>query len=356
MTTFLIIDTIIFCVALILLVAQKYLLNFKDCSIRLNNEKDIQVEGGNNLLNYLNKNKIFIPSACGGKGTCGYCKIKVIRGAGNILPTEEPFIDRAERKLGMRLACQIKVRGKVEISIPDHLLGAEEYEAEVVELSDKTHDVKLLNLKLTSDKTFEFEPGQYVQVKIPGTDEFRAYSVATPPYMKGHIELIVRLVPGGLCSTYIHKALEVGDKITFTGPFGDFFLREADSDIVGIAGGCGMAPIRSIANHLAGLGMPRRFYYFFGARTTKDLFFMEEFTELEKKYPNFKFIPALSEPSPEDKWNGEVGLITEVAERYLDQLDKIEAYLCGPPPMIDAAQILLANKGVKKANIYFDKY
>jgi Na+-transporting NADH:ubiquinone oxidoreductase subunit F len=278
-------------------------------------------------------------------------------GAGKILPTEEVYIGKQEKQEGVRLACQVKVKDNVDISIPEFMLDAEEYTATVTRVDDLTHDIKMIDMKIEGGKTVEFEPGQYIQLKIPGTDEFRAYSVASPPYVKDRVELAIRLVPGGLCSTYVHKALEVGDKVTFTGPFGDFFLRDTDADIIGIAGGCGMAPIRSIAYHLANLGMKRKMYYFFGARSTRDLFFTEEFKELERKYPNFKYIPALSEPKPQDKWDGEVGFITQVTEKYIHELgEKKEAYLCGPPPMIDAAAVVLTHNGVKEEDIFYDKF
>jgi len=258
MITFLVINGIVFLVALTLLVAERLLITYHECSITINGERTIPVEGGGSLLSYLNQHKIFIPSACGGKATCGFCKVKVLSGGGEILPTEEVYINRRERKEGIRLACQVKVKGKVEIFIAPYLLGAEEYEAEVAEIKDLTHDIKLIVLKIFGGRTISFKPGQYIQFKIPGTDEFRAYSIASPDYIKDRVELIVRLVPGGLCSTYIHRILTLGDKVIFTGPFGDFYLRqESQKEIIAIAGGCGMAPMRSIIYHLVAQGMPR---------------------------------------------------------------------------------------------------
>lgn len=357
MITFVVINGILLGVAVVLTVAEKLLITYGECSIVINGEKKIPVPGGDNLLTYLNGNKIFIPSACGGKATCGFCKVTVLSGAGKILPTEEAFITRQESGKGVRLACQVKVKGEVELHIPEYLLGAEEYESRAERIVDITHDIKLVVLDILDTRTISFRPGQYIQIKIPGTDEFRAYSIASPPYVNDKVELTIRLVPGGLCSTYVHKALEEGDHVTFTGAFGDFYLREESTkDIVCIGGGCGMAPIRSIVYYLANKGMPRKIYYFFGARTTKDLFFTEEFRQLEEKFPNFKYIPALSEPTHEDKWDGEIGFITTVSEKYLDELGEKEAYLCGPPPMIDAAISILGRKGVAPENIYFDKF
>lgn len=357
MTTVLVINAILAVIAIVLLLVEKLLVTYGDCEVTINGDRSQKVHGGDNLLTYLNQNRIFIPSACGGKATCGFCKVKVLSGADSILPTEEVYITPQERDQGIRLACQVKIKRDLEIYIPEYLLKAEEYESEVTDMKDLTHDIKLINLRIMNSKSMDFLPGQYIQLKIPGTDEYRAYSIASPPKHKDRIELIIRLVPGGLCSTYVHKAMEKGDTVIFTGPFGDFYLKEDSSmDIVAIGGGCGMAPIRSMLYHLAEKGMPRKFVFFFGARTKRDLFFTEELQQIERRYANFKYVPALSEPIHTDKWEGEVGLITHVVEKYLKENGKQESYLCGPPPMIDAAMKILPKKGIQKNNIYYDKF
>lgn len=357
MITFLVINGILFGTAIILIIAERLLISYGECSIVVNKERKIPVEGGDNLLVYLNDNKIFIPSACGGKATCGFCKVTVKSGAGQILPTEEPFINKKERGEGVRLACQVKVKGKVDIQIPEFMLSAEEFESVAEKVVDVTPDTRWIILKILGGKTINFKPGQYIQIKIPGTDEFRAYSIASPPYITDKVHLTIRLVPGGLCSTFVHKALEEGDHVTFTGSFGDFFLQEdSTKEIVCIGGGCGMAPIRSIVQYLAKHGMPRKCWYFFGARSKRDLFFTEELRDIEVKFPNFKYVPALSEPKAGDHWEGDVGLITHVVEKYLDAEAEKEAYLCGPPPMIDAAMHVLPPKNIKPESIYFDKF
>ena len=357
MITFLVINAILLTVAVLLLIAEKFLVTYGECSVNINGERSISVLGGDSLLTYLNLNKIFIPSGCGGKATCGFCKVKVLSGAGKILPTEEVYINKEETGEGIRLACQVKVRQNVEIYIPPYLLTAEEFKAQVLDIMDITHDIKLVEVRLLDSKSIDFKPGQYIQLKIPGTDEYRAYSIASPPSEKDRIKLIIRLIPGGLCSTYVHKVLEKRDEVIFTGSFGDFYLHEdSRRDIIAIGGGCGMAPICSIIYYLVEKEMPRRFFYFFGARTKKDLFFTEELHELEKKFPNFRYIPALSEPTRHDRWEGEVGLITQVAEKYIDAEKENEAYLCGPPPMIDAAIKVLNKKGVGLDKIYYDKF
>ena len=251
MITFLVINGILLLIALLLLLAERFLVTYGECSLILNGDKVFNVQGGDNILNYLSQHRLFIPSACGGKGTCRFCKVKVLSGGGHILPTEEVYIDKKESAEGMRLACQVKVKKDVEIYIPEYLLHAEEFTARVVDIFPVTHDIKLVRLKVLN-KTIKFNPGQYIQFKIPGTDEYRAYSVASSPDIEDSIDLIVRLVPGGLCSVYIHKVLSENDEAVFTGPFGDFYLREeTHKAIVAIAGGCGIAPIGSILYYLA---------------------------------------------------------------------------------------------------------
>ena len=343
--------------AIILVVAEKYLVTYGECKITINKEKILTVQGGGSLLNYFAESKIFIPSACGGKATCGYCKVEVLSGGGRILPTEEVFIPRPDRIKGVRLACQVKVKNDIDVLISPELLNAQELKVTVFKIVDLTSDIKHVVLRLDDPKEIKFKPGQYVQFKIPETDEFRAYSIASSPLQHNIIELVVRLVPGGLCSSYIHEFLDMYDHITLTGPFGDFYLREdSDRDIICIGGGCGMAPIRSILLHLKAKGMPRKVMYFFGARSKKDLFFTEELQALEREFPNFKYIPALSEPKPQDNWDGETGFITQAVERLMPEGFGQEAYLCGPPPMIDASIKVLTKKGVHEIHIYYDKF
>lgn len=350
-------NAILVVLAIILVVAEKYLVTYGECKITINKEKILTVQGGNTLLNYFADNKIFIPSACGGKATCGYCKVEVLSGGGHILPTEEVFIPRQDKIKGVRLACQVKVKNDIDVLIAPDLLQAQEVKVTVFKIEDLTSDIKLVVLRLDEPNAIKFKPGQYVQFKIPETDEFRAYSIASSPSHYNTIELVVRLVPGGLCSTYIHEALELYDHITLTGPFGDFYLRDdSHRDIVCIGGGCGMAPIRSILYHLAEQRMSRKVMYFFGARAKKDLFFTEELRELERQFPNFRYIPALSEPKPQDNWEGETGLITQVVERLMPEGANQEAYLCGPSPMIDASIKVLTKKGVHEIYIYYDKF
>ncbi len=357
MAQLLVINGVLFGITVFLLIAERFLVASAECEISINKDTIFEVKPGKSVLSYLAEKKIFIPSGCGGKGTCGFCKIKMLSGAGAVLPTEEVFLSRAERQSGMRLACQVKVRQDIDMVIPEHLLGAQEFEAVVADRRDLTADTKYILFELKEPSEIRFRPGQFIQINVPGTDEFRAYSIASPPSSRHIVELIVRQVPNGLCSTFIHQIMDIGDSLTFTGPFGDFYLREdSHREIVAIGGGCGMAPIRSILMHLEEKGMPRKFTYFFGARQKSDLFYTDELRKIEAEFQNFKYIPGLSEPRASDNWQGESGLITEVVEKYVVTGENVEAYLCGPPPMIDAAVKILKRKGVKEIYIYYDKF
>ncbi len=357
MIAVLVVGALLLFIALLLLVAERFLVSQEPASVTVNDERTIPAERGETLLSLLNRNKLFVPSACGGKATCGLCKVKVPSGAGRLLPTEEVFITRAEREEAVRLACQIKVQGNIGVRLPESMLGACEYQSRVLAIETLTYDTKLIRFELEDGASLDFKPGQYVQLLVPGTDQFRAYSIASPPSGRSVFELIIRYVPGGLCTGWIHKALAVGDRVKLTGPFGDFFLREdSNREIVAIGGGSGMAPMRSIIMHLAERGMPRRTSLFFGARTLRDLFYVDVFRDLEKRFPNFRYIPALSEPQSEDHWTGEVGFITQTAEKHVSPDGHKEAVLCGPPPMIDAAMRVLPRLGIAPEHIYFDKF
>ncbi len=343
--------------AVLLAVADKYIASYGECKLIINKDTEITVEGGDTLLSYLIDNEIYMPSACGGKGTCGYCKLKVLEGGGTVLPTETPFLTKHDIAQAVRLACQVKVKKDVELGIPDDLLAAQQFKTVIEIIEDLTHDIKRIVFKLIDPEKIEFKAGQYVQFCIPETTEYRAYSVASQPSIADRIELMIRHIPGGLCSGYVHECLEEGDEIFLTGAYGDFYLREESTkDIICVAGGCGMAPIRSIVKHLHEKGSTRKITYFFGARQKRDLFCTEELRAIEKEFPNFKYIPALSEPISEDDWDGEVGLITATMQKHMKHDENQEAYLCGPPPMLEAAVKVLTAKGVSKSDIYYDEF
>jgi Na+-transporting NADH:ubiquinone oxidoreductase subunit F len=344
-------------ITLLLILADKLLGGSGEKMLVINNDKIIPVSGDDTLLNTLSSHKIFIPSACGGKATCGFCKFKLIEGGGEIKPTEEPFLSQKEKEDGIRLSCQVKVRDNMKIEIPKELLNAKEYKTKVSYMEDLTYDIKLVRFELIEPKEMHFKPGQYAQLKVPGIDIIRAYSIASDPKYKNQVEMIIRQVPNGLATTFVHKALEVGDKVILTGPYGDFYLQEeSNREMVCIAGGSGKAPIRSILSFLRDQGMPRKVKYFFGAKSKRDLYYTEEFLELEKEFPNFKYIPALSEPMPDDNWEGEVGLITDVVDRNSDDLSESEAYLCGSPGMINACIKVLNKHQIKQENVFYDSF
>lgn len=344
-------------IAVILIVVEKLLGGGGDKVLQINDDKIIPVSGDETVLNTLSQHKIFIPSACGGKATCGFCKFKLIEGGGPIKATELPFLSPQEKEEGIRLSCQVKVKENMKIEIPKELLNAKEYKTKVSYIEDLTYDIKLVRFELIEPKEMHFKPGQYAQLKVPGIDVIRAYSIASHPKYNNQIELIIRQVPNGKATTYVHKALEVGDKVILTGPYGDFYLQEESSrDMICIAGGSGKAPIRSILYYLRDQGMNRKVKYFFGAKSKRDLYYTEEFQQLSKEFPNFQYIPALSEPLPDDHWEGEVGLITDVVDRHVKDLSESEAYLCGSPGMIKACIRVLNNHQIRQENVYFDNF
>lgn len=348
--------------AAVLTVVDALVNNYGVVKITVNDSKSYEVEGGSTLLSTLAAQKIFIPSACGGKGSCGLCKVKVKTDIGPILPTELPYLSAREKSENVRLSCQVKVRGDMALVIPEELFNIREFNATVKSIRDVTHDIKEVFFALEDE--INFKAGQYVQLVVPPYGEIkeetmRAYSMCSCPSTKDGVELLIRLVPNGIVTTYAHKILKEGDEVRLLGPFGDFYLREGDSDIIFIAGGSGMAPIKSIILDMKEKGIKRNAYYFFGARTKKDLFYLEEMEELEREMENFHFIPALSEPLPEDNWTGEVGLITDVVDRHLSEQGEVsdrEAYLCGSPGMINACIGVLTKHKIPEEKIFYDKF
>jgi Na+-transporting NADH:ubiquinone oxidoreductase subunit F len=347
--------------AILMVIADLTLGNYGEIKITVNDSKELVAEGGRPLLSTLMGEKLFIPSACGGRGSCGFCKVKVTSDVGDYLATELPWITEEEKKENVRLSCQIKAKKDLSIWIPEELFNVKEYRTRVEKIRDLTHDIKELTLKLLEPAEISFRAGQYVQFQTPeyelsSESVYRAYSCSSNPSRKDAVELEVRLVPNGICTTFVFQYMKEGDEITINGPYGDFFLRDSERDIVFIAGGSGMAPIKSILSDMVEKGSTRKATYFFGAVSKRDLFLVEEMRELEKKLPNFKYVPALSGPKPEDNWDGETGLITEVLDRCLDSGENVEAYLCGSPGMIDASIAVLTKKGIPEELVYYDKF
>ncbi len=342
----------------LLLLAERLLVNYGPCEIRVNEEDPFTVEGGGTLLDALYQQRIFIPSACGGQGTCGFCKVTVRDGGGPVLPTELPYLSRRERAEGVRLACQVKVKQPMTLHVREDYLNVQEFTARVAAARRVTHDVRELVLDLLTPEAIEFRPGQYVQIRVPTRDEptYRAYSISSPPSQTGRIELLVRLIPGGLGSTYLHR-VAVGEELVFTGPYGEFVLdQEPRTVLVCVGGGCGMAPMRSILRHVRDLDPDRECWLFFGARTTRDVMYLEEFRRLAETMPNLHVHYALSEPDGQADWTGETGFIHESVRAHIDPDGPKQAFLCGPPPMIEATRKVLRDKNVPDEKVFFDEF
>jgi Na+-transporting NADH:ubiquinone oxidoreductase subunit F len=347
--------------AAILSICEHFLANYGPCEINVNEERKITVKGGNDLLSNLTAEKVFIPSACGGRGTCGLCKLKVLEGAGPLLPTEEPYLEKEERESNVRLACQVKVRNNLKIEIPKELLAIREYTCKCTDITDLTHDMKQFRFKLVEPKSIDYIPGQYIQLLTPKYEKsseevYRAYSISSDPADKDSIELIIRLVPGGICTTYCFEYLKAGDETKFNGPYGDFRLTETDAPMVFIAGGSGMAPIKCILHHMKNTGNNRKATYYFGANKVNELCLLDLMRSFETELEDFKFIPVVADPQENENWDGEKGLVTEAVKRNLKNASECEAYLCGSPGMIDAAIKTLIELGMKEENIFFDKF
>ena len=348
--------------AVVMVIADATIGNYGEVKLTINGgSKELTVQGGRTLLSTLMGEGIFIPSACGGRGSCGLCRITAESGAGELNPTELPWILEADRSKNIRLSCQVKVKREMAIRIPEDLFNIKEYRTKVVSIKDLTYDIKEVLLKLEEPAEMSLVAGKYVQFVVPAYELtpdpiYRAYSVSSAPLDKGVVELEVRLVPNGICTTYVFQHLKVGDTVSINGPYGDFCLHDSERDIIFVAGGSGMAPIKAILHDMVEKGIDRKTTYFFGARAVRDLFLVEEMRALEKKLPRFTFVPALSSPLPEDKWEGETGLITEVLDRHFDKLDHHEAYLCGSPGMIDASIRVFRSKGLPEELVFFDKF
>jgi len=341
--------------------------NYGEVTIDINKgKKEMTVKGGSPLLMTLSSEGLYLPSACGGRGSCGACKCQVTSDVGPHLPTETPYLTPQELKDNVRLACQVKVKTDIGIQVPEDLFNVKQFEAKVLSIKDVTYDIKEVLFDL-GDETVDFVAGRYVQLVIPPYDKIkgetqRAYSMSSRPSDRNRIEVLVRLVPGGIATTYVHEHLKEGDTMSLIGPFGDFERTDSDSVMLCIAGGSGMAPFKSMLQDMVEKEeTDREVWYFFGARTTRDMFYLEEMKELEKKLPNFHFVPALSEPQEGDGWDGPTGLITDVLDRYLkDEISSdgklLEGYLCGSPGMIDACNRVLNSNGVSQDHIYYDSF
>jgi Na+-transporting NADH:ubiquinone oxidoreductase subunit F len=392
----------------LLLLAESRLKPQGNVKITINNDPDkaIDAPAGGTLLNTLSTNGVLLPSACGGGGTCGVCRCRIIDGGGDILPTEQQHISYRDAKDHWRLSCQVKVRQDMKIIVPDEVFSINRWECEVVSNRSVATFIKEFVLKLPEGETMGFESGGYTQIEVPpyeidfATDveveqDFRgdwdrmklfdlkaknretvdrAYSMANHPAEGNIIMLNIRIatppfdrakggfvaVNPGVASSYVYSR-KPGDKVNISGPYGEFFIQETEREMCYVGGGAGMAPLRSHIFHLFHtLKTGRKVSYWYGARSVREIFYEDHFRKIEKEFPNFTFHVALSEPLPEDNWQGPVGFIHQVVERdYLanhDAPEDIEYYLCGPPLMLRAVRKMLDSQGVEPEMIRFDEF
>lgn len=348
--------------AFLLTLADRTIGNYGEMTININGEKDYIVDGGDSLLSSLIEQKIFIPSACGGKGTCGYCKVEVIEGGGPILPTELPFLTEKEIEENIRLSCQCKVKENMKIQIPEELFNVKEYKLIVESIEDMTPEIKKLRLAFKEGDEINFKPGQFIQFKAPkykGNDEevYRAYSIASPPSEKNYIELIIGYVPGGKATTYVHQFLKEGDTVDINGPYGDFYYHgDRDNEMILVGVGTGIAPILSILHYMRDNNIERKAKFYFGAKTPEDLFLLDLIEEFEKDLYDFEFIPTLSRALEEHNWTGEKGRVNVALDKHIKDPKDKEAYLCGSPGMIHSVIESLNDKGILEELIYYDEF
>jgi len=400
----------------VLLLAKSRLTPTGDIKITVNEDKEFETSRGGNILSKLQSQGIFLSSACGGGGTCGQCRLQIMEGGGEILPTEAMFFSRRQIKDHWRLGCQTKVNDDLDIRVPEEIFGVKEWECEVVSNYNVSSFIKEFIVKLPDDEQLNFKPGAYIQIKVPkfktpfsefniearpeegrDADRFRsewdkykmwdlvgineeenerAYSMANYPAEGNIVMLNIRIatppfdratgnwkagIPPGICSSYIF-GLKQGDKVQVSGPYGDFHILDTKREMLYIGGGAGMAPLRAHLLHLFHTlnTTDRKITYWYGARSKNEMFYEEDFRKIEKEFPNFQFNVALSEPLPEDNWTGYTGFIHQVIhDNYLidhDAPEDIEYYMCGPGPMADAVKIMLDNLGVPPEMLLFDDF
>ncbi|MGL4593655.1 MAG: NADH:ubiquinone reductase (Na(+)-transporting) subunit F [Thermoguttaceae bacterium] len=394
---------IVVALALIIIGAKAILIPSGKITILINDDKDksFLVPSGGKLLGTLSAQGIFIPSACGGGGTCGQCKCVVKTGGGDILPTERGQMSRREIREHVRLSCQVPVKQDMQIEIPPEVFSVKKWECEVASNNNVATFIKEFVLNLPAGEEVAFKAGGYIQIECPPhevdyskdidipkeyqgdwdrynvwqyksvikDETMRAYSMANYPEEKGMIKLNIRIatppprqdhLPPGIMSSYIFSR-KPGDKVTISGPYGEFFIRNTPAEKIYIGGGAGMAPLRShIFEMLKHQRFTQKISYWYGARSLREAFYTDEFENLAKEFPNFSWHLALSEPAPEDKWTGAVGFIHQVLlDDYLSKHpapEDCEYYMCGPPMMTSAVLKMLDNLGVERESIYFDDF
>ncbi len=393
--------SIVLVLVIMILVAKRMLVAEGDVEIIVNNSKTLVVPTGGKLLGCLADNGIFVSSACGGGGTCAQCKVRIESGGGEILATERTHINHVKAKEGYRLSCQVAVKRDMKIEVPPEVFETKKWECTVRSNRNVATFIKELVLELPAGEQVDFKSGGYIQIQVPphtveykafdieqefrdDWDKFkvwryastvdapvyRAYSMANYPGEKGIIMLNVRIAsppprapegtPPGRVSSYVFS-LKPGDRVTISGPYGDFFIKDTDNEMVYIGGGAGMAPLRShIFELFKNRKTNRKVSFWYGGRSARELFYVDQFMEIEKEFQNFEFHIALSEPKPEDHWTGHVGFIHQIVhDHYLKEHpapEDIEFYICGPPMMNAAVFQMLDNLGVPESNIAYDDF
>lgn len=391
---------IVLALVAIILFAKSKLVASGNVKISINGEKEIEVPAGGKLLGVLADNKLFVPSACGGGGTCAQCRVKIHQGGGSILPTEESHITKREASCGDRLSCQVSVKQDMTIEVPEEVFGVKQWRCKVRSNDNVATFIKELVLELPEGENVDFRAGGYIQIECPPhklkytefsvADEYkpdwdhfniwqyesvvnetviRAYSMANYPEEKGIIMLNVRIasppprtegLPPGQMSSYIFN-LKEGDEVTISGPFGEFFAKDTEAEMVFVGGGAGMAPMRShIFDQLERIKTDRKITFWYGARSKREMFYVEDFDRLAAEHDNFEWHVALSDPQEEDNWTGKTGFIHNVLhENYLNDHvapEDCEFYMCGPPMMNQAVINMLHDLGVEDENILLDDF
>jgi propane monooxygenase reductase subunit len=326
---------------------------------------EIEVKEEETVLNAAFRQGVSLTHGCR-EGQCGACKSFLLDGDLEMAKYSTFALPEYESDEGYVLLCRSHVYSDAEIELINYdedilRLGIpiETFRTTVAAIEPLTHDIRRLVLKMNEPgKTLRFNAGQYASIRIPDSEEYRAYSMANTPRTTDQLEFIIKIFPGGLFSSLLDGGFTIGEEVEIKGPYGVFMLREKEpTDIICIGGGSGMAPLWSLLNDMAERSINRKATYFYGARTRKDLFYLDHLRELEDRLPGFRFIPALSLATEEDAWDGETGLITEVLDRHLDENQvTTQAYLCCPPPMIDAAIPVLIRKGISEERIFYDKF
>jgi Na+-transporting NADH:ubiquinone oxidoreductase subunit F len=324
-------------------------------------ERILQSQEGSLLLFTAMSEKIFIPSACGGRASCGQCRVRVLSGAPDHLPEERSILGSSEMARGVHLACQLKVSQDTRIELPDGYLKALQYRASVVRIRDLTRELREVQLKLLQPTRMSFLAGQYVQFLRPGSETalrpvYRAYSMASAPSSGRRLLLLFARLPGGELTSYVFERLRTGEEVTINGPFGSFYLRQSTRGIIFVAGGSGIAPIRAMLAEMAEKRLLRAAVFFFSAHASSELVYAEDMRAFQKRLPGFRFVPVLSRPAPEDHWGGEKGGLAAALVRLLPDLDRHEAYLCGGSGLVDASINALRAKGLRDEQIFYDKF